>query len=113
MAGCVMVLAAGLIVPAGPGWAVGPMVSLSPKAGPPGSTVRVTGTGFGSAESVDVYFDTADETVAVTDNFGAFIVSIPVASSATPGTHLVIGQGQGSGLSAQAPFEVGASWAQF
>jgi len=41
-----------------------PAVTLGPSAGPPGSSVSVSGTNFGGGEAVDIYFDTADEALA-------------------------------------------------
>jgi len=90
-----------------------PAVSLAPTAGPPTSTVSVSGTSFGSNEAVDVYFDTTDEALASTNSQGMFSINISVPASAVPGTHWVTGVGRHSGLSAQASFLVQTDWAQF
>jgi outer membrane protein assembly factor BamB len=90
-----------------------PAVTLSPTAGPPTSSVSVSGTNFGKNEAVDVYFDTTDEALASTNGQGMFSISISVPASAVPGTHWVTGVGRHSGLSAQAPFLVQTDWAKF
>lgn len=89
-------------------------IALSPTAGPPTSSLTVSGTGFGSGEAVDIYFDTTDEALASANGQGAFGgISIQVPASAVPGTHWVTAIGRHSGLSAQAPFLVQTDWAEF
>ena len=91
-----------------------PAVTLSPTAGPPTSTVSVSGSNFGSYEAVDIYFDTTDEALAAANVQGAFSgINIPVPASAVPGTHWVTAVGRHSGLSAQAAFTVQTNWAEF
>ena len=68
--------------------AAGATVRLSPAFGAPGSTVKVSGTGFGRRETVDVYFDTTDEQQASTNASGTFsAITITVPASAAPGKH--------------------------
>jgi outer membrane protein assembly factor BamB len=91
-----------------------PRITLSPHAGPPSSTVTVSGTGFGADQVVDIYFDTQDEALASTGPGGAFHgIGIGVPASAVPGTHYVTAVRRSSGASAQAVFTVQASWPQF
>lgn len=93
---------------------VPPGVALSPTVGPPTSTITVSGTNFGAAEAVDLYFDTTDEALTTTNTQGAFAgISIPVPASAVPGTHWVTAIGRHSGLGSQASFLVRTDWAQF
>jgi outer membrane protein assembly factor BamB len=91
-----------------------PHVKLSPTIGPPGSTVTVSGYGFGTDEAVDIYFDTTDEALAITGPKGAFHgITIAVPGSATPGTHWVTAVGRNSGPNAQKSFTVNTNWPQF
>lgn len=94
--------------------ASGPRVGLSPASGPPGSTVRVSGRGFGAHKAVDLYFDVTEEAIASTNAHGAFSgITISVPATAVPGRHWITGVQRRSGLSAQAPFAVAAGWPQF
>jgi hypothetical protein len=89
-------------------------ISLSKSSGPPTSVTRVQGSGFGANEAVDVFFDTSDLALAVTDGTGAFgPVAITVPASAVPGRHWLTAVGRRSGLAAQARFLVQTDWAQF
>src|SRR5580693_1265143 len=94
--------------------AAGPAITLSPKAGPPTSTVTVSGTGFGAGEAVDVYFDTTDETLAIARPDGSFSgVAIGVPASAPPGTHYISAVSRATDQGAQDTFTVRANWAQY
>src|SRR5215813_13352253 len=65
---------------------VAPHIRLSPHSGPPTSTVRVSGTGFGAYRAVDIFFGTTDEALAATNGNGAFSgIQIRVPASAPPG----------------------------
>ena len=90
-----------------------PTLTVSPDAGPPGSTIAVTGANFSTSVAVDVYFDTTDEALAATSSSGAFSVSITVPKSAVPGNHWVSGVERGTQLAAQAAFSVQTNWSQF
>ena len=52
-----------------------PVVTLSPVVGPPTTIVTVAGTGFGTTEAVDIYFDTTDLCLIATDATGPFEVT--------------------------------------
>ena len=93
--------------------AAGPHIGLSPKVGPPTSSVQVHGAGFGHREMVRVDFDTTQVGMATTDATGKFVVLITVPKSALPGTHTVRATGQSSGLTALTLFLVQTDWAQF
>jgi len=91
-----------------------PAITLTLLAGPPTSSVSVSGTNFGRSEAVDIYFDTADEALAATNGQGQFSgISIQVPAGAVPGTHWVTAIGRHSGLSAQTSFLVQTDWAQY
>jgi outer membrane protein assembly factor BamB len=93
---------------------VAPGVRLSPDSGPPTSTVRVSGTGFGAHRAVDIYFDTTDKALASTNGNGAFSgIRVRVPASAVPGTHYITAVQRHSGRSAQARFLVNTNWSQF
>ena len=89
-------------------------ISLSKNAYPPTSLLEVSGSGFGSNEDVDIYFDTTDLALAQSDASGSFSgIVIEVPASAVPGTHYVSVVGRSSGQQAQAPFLVSTNWNQF
>lgn len=93
--------------------ATGPAVSVSPSVNPPSTSTNASGSGFGDNEAVDIYFDTTDETLTVTNASGAFsAVATAVPASALPGTHWITAIGRHSGLAAQAKFTVRTNWAQ-
>jgi outer membrane protein assembly factor BamB len=90
-----------------------PRVKLSLRAGPPTSTVRVSGSGFGAHRAVDIYFGTTDEALAATNGNGAFSgIRIRVPASAVPGRHYITAVQRHSGRAAQARFLVSTNWAQ-
>jgi hypothetical protein len=83
-----------------------PCIQVSPHSGPPGSSVRVTGTGFSPNESVQITFE--DRTVgrARADATGAFSRMITVPSQAQRGAHTITAVGAVSVLATQAAFRV-------
>jgi outer membrane protein assembly factor BamB len=90
-----------------------PRVKLSPRTGPPTSTVRVSGSGFAAYKAVDIYFGTTDEALAATNGNGAFSgIRIRVPASAVPGRHYITAVQRHSGRAAQARFLVNTNWAQ-
>jgi outer membrane protein assembly factor BamB len=88
-------------------------ISLNPVVGPPTTAVAISGTKFGRTEAVDVYFDSTDLLLAVTNSSGSFSQSLDVPTSAQPGTHWVTAVGRVSGLAAQASFLVQTNWSMF
>src|SRR5437868_14034167 len=93
--------------------AAGPSIKLSPKYGPPTSSVKVSGTGFGMNEPVTITFDTTTVGTATTGSTGAFSTKIKVPGSALPGNHTIKATGQISKLSASATFLVQTDWPMF
>jgi len=90
-----------------------PTVSLSPTSGPPTRYVLVTGSGFAPNTAVDIYFQTHDEALAITDNSGSFSqIAIRTPASALPGKYWVSAVQRSTGTGAQAPFQVHTNWAQ-
>jgi outer membrane protein assembly factor BamB len=91
-----------------------PHLKLSPSSGPPTSTVRVSGSGFGAYRAVDIYFGITDKALAATNGHGAFSgIPVKIPASAMPGTHYITAVQRHSGKSAQARFLVNTNWAQF
>ena len=93
--------------------AAGVAVTLNTKVGPPKQQLIVGGSDFNANEAVDVYFDTTDLALAVTDLAGKFSIKIKVPVSALPGDHWVTAIGRKSGLAGQRSFKVRANWPQF
>jgi outer membrane protein assembly factor BamB len=90
-----------------------PSITLSKKNGPPTSRVLVSGAGFDANVGVDIYFDTRDEALVVTDNKGAFKnAKAHVPRSARPGGHWVTALERNSEKGAQKPFAVETDWSQ-
>ncbi|MFP5213060.1 MAG: PQQ-binding-like beta-propeller repeat protein [Acidobacteriota bacterium] len=90
----------------------GATVKSNKSSTPPNSSITVTGTGFGASELVDVYLDTVDMMLAVSDAAGAFSVKLKIPAEAVPGNHTIIAAGRKSGTAAQKPLVVAASWQQ-
>jgi len=96
------------------GFCLGQTISLSLKGGPPGTKVRVSGSGFSPNAAIDIYFDTTDEALANANGSGSFSnIVIPVPSSALPGEHWVSAEQVSSETGAQAPFRVNTNWLEF
>ena len=85
-----------------------PGLVLTPATGPPGSTVGVSGGGFGKSETISVSFDgTKLPTAPVTNSSGSFgPVSIKVPAAVIGGSHTISAVGGTTGLQAQAVFTV-------
>ena len=92
----------------------GQSITLSPASNPPNTTTLVSGSGFSAAADVDIYFDTSDLALAVTDDTGSFSrIALRVPASALPGEHTVSAVDRSTEASAQTPFRVDMRWAQF
>jgi outer membrane protein assembly factor BamB len=89
-------------------------IRLNHTEGPPGSKIRVTGTGYQALETIDVYEDTNLWTTVAADASGNFgPIAIKICTCFGPATIQVKAVGESSGLSAQAPFIVRTNWPQF
>ena len=63
-----------------------PSITVSPGSGPPTSRILVSGSGFGTNAGVDIFFDTRDEALVLTDGNGEFHnASVYAPRSAYPG----------------------------
>jgi outer membrane protein assembly factor BamB len=91
-----------------------PSITLSKKSGPPTSRILVSGRGFGPNVGVDIYFDTKDKALVITDGKGEFgDVGIHAPRTAYPGRHWVTALQRNDDKGAQEPFLVQTDWAQF
>jgi outer membrane protein assembly factor BamB len=89
-------------------------ITVSPASNPPNTTIFVSGSGFSAGADVDIYFDTTDLALAVTDETGSFSqIALHVPASALPGEHTVSAVEPSTGANAQTPFRVDTPWAQF
>ena len=102
------------ILPSLPAQAAKPagQISLSTSASPPSGTVLVTGTGgFSNGETIDLFFDSANQGIAIATNSGKFpATGLQVPTRAVPGTHWVTAIGRQSGRTAQVPLTVRTDW---
>jgi len=91
-----------------------PSITLSKKTGPPTSRILVSGRGFAPNVGVDIYFDTKDEALIVTNGQGKFEkAKIQALRSALPGQHWVTALERNNEKGAQEPFLVQSDWTQF
>jgi outer membrane protein assembly factor BamB len=88
-------------------------ITLSRAAGPPTSSVRVHGTGFGARETVTITFGRESVGTDETDGSGAFSKAIRVPKKALPGAHVLRATGAATSRSATAPFTVRTDWRRF
>jgi outer membrane protein assembly factor BamB len=91
-----------------------PSITLSKKSGPPTSGIAVSGRGFRPNVGVDIFFDTKDRALIVTNGEGEFEnVRIHVPRAARPGKHWVTALERNNDKGAQQPFLVQTDWSQF
>ena len=91
-----------------------PYITLSKKSGPPTSQILVSGRGFEPNVGVDIYFDTKDEALVVTNSKGEFKhAKAHAPRSARPGQHWVTALERNNDKGAQKPFLVQTNWSQF
>jgi outer membrane protein assembly factor BamB len=91
-----------------------PSITLSKKTGPPTSKILVSGRGFKSHVGVDIFFDTKDKALVVTNGKGEFHdARIHAPRSARPGEHWVTALERNNDKGAQKSFLVQTDWSQF
>jgi outer membrane protein assembly factor BamB len=91
-----------------------PSITLSKSSGPPTSRILVSGRGFEPNVGVDIYFDTKDEALVVTDDEGEFDdANIAAPRSADPGEHWVTALERNNDKGTQEPFLVRTNWPEF
>jgi len=91
-----------------------PSITLSKKSGPPTSRILVSGRGFKPNVGVDIFFDTKDKALVVSNGKGEFHdAGIHAPRSAYPGKHWVTALERNNDKGAQQPFLVQTNWSQF
>jgi outer membrane protein assembly factor BamB len=91
-----------------------PSITLSKKSGPPTSKILVSGGGFEPNVGVDIFFDTKDRALVVTNGEGEFHdAGIFAPRSARPGEHWVTALERNNDKGAQEPFLVQTDWGEF
>jgi hypothetical protein len=83
-----------------------PTIDLTPASGPTGTTISVTGSGFGDYRAIDIYFDIREIVLTVTSGGGRFAVTSVIPAGANPGRHEITTVQRGAGLAAQTTFTV-------
>jgi thermitase len=81
-------------------------ITLNPTSGPPGTSVKVTGTGYGASEIVDVFFDQKMVATINANSQGQVSTTITVPNYASKGKHHVTASGQTSGVASTSKFKV-------
>jgi outer membrane protein assembly factor BamB len=90
-----------------------PSITLSKKIGPPTSEIAVFGNGFEPHVLVDIYFDTEDEAVVLTNDEGEFQHAVIHAPrEARPGDHWIAALERNNDKGDQEPFVVNTNWPQ-
>src|ERR1700722_13363660 len=91
-----------------------PSISLSKKSGPPTSKILVSGRGFEPNAGVDIFFDTKDRALVVTNGKGEFHdAGIYAPRGARPGEHWVTALERNNDEGAQEAFLVQTDWSEF
>src|SRR5580704_11313280 len=91
-----------------------PSITLSKKSGPPTSKILVSGRGFEPNVGVDIFLDTKDKALVVTNGKGEFHdAGIYAPRSARPGEHWVTALERNNDKGAQRSFLVQTDWSQF
>ena len=91
-----------------------PSITLSKRIGPPTTKILISGRGFQPNVGVDIYFDTKDEALVVTNNEGEFHKAVIHAPrSAHPGKHWVTALERNNDQGDQELFVVNTNWDQF
>jgi outer membrane protein assembly factor BamB len=89
-------------------------ISLSAASGPPNSELFISGYGFAPHSQVDLYFDTRDKAVVMTDPSGSFThASIHSPVSALPGRHWISAVERATRAGSQISFTVQSDWTEF
>jgi hypothetical protein len=89
---------------------VTPGALVSPTTGSPTTTVTVTGSGFDKFSSIDVYFDSTDLALGVTNGSGVVSVELTLPSSATAGVHWITLDERATHEAGQVAVTVNTNW---
>jgi hypothetical protein len=89
---------------------VTPGADLSVSFGPPLAVLQISGAGFHPSTAVDIYFDAADQALAITTAKGQIAMQVQVPATAQPGIHWVSLVARGTNIAAQAAYNVNTNW---
>ena len=78
----------------------------------PSQTLTVTASGFHNYSSMDVYFDTTDAMLAISNGSGVATATITVPATASPGKHWITFDERATHIAAQTALLVNTDWAQ-
>jgi len=87
-------------------------VKVAPGTVHPSQALTASGTGFTAGEAIDVYIDTVDTALVVSNSDGTFSRAVTIPASATPGAHSITAIGRRVGDAAQAALTVTTPWAE-
>jgi outer membrane protein assembly factor BamB len=91
-----------------------PSITLSRTSGAPTTRILVSGQGFEPNIGVDIFFDTKDEALVVTNGQGEFTnAAIYAPRKARPGKHWISALQRNNDKGAQKPFLIQTNWSQF
>jgi outer membrane protein assembly factor BamB len=105
--------------------AASPHIYDVPQAGLPGSQTTLVGNGFDPNATIDLYFDSTDVGLVVTDNDGSFGLALKaptlrqsggtilIPADAVQGQHWITAVERITQLQAQVPFTVQFDWPQY
>ena len=105
--------------------AASPHIYDAPQAGPPGSQTAVVGNGFDPNAIIDLYLDSTDVGLVITDNNGSFGMAlkaptirqngltIQIPKDAVPGQHWITAVERITQIQAQVAFTVWTDWPKF
>ena len=88
----------------------GALVSLSRVH--PGGAFTTTASGMDPYTAIDVYFDTGDAALAVSNASGIATVAITAPATASPGTHWITFDERSTHKAAQTALTIGTDWVQ-
>jgi hypothetical protein len=108
--GVVQVTTGGGTATSASSFTVTPGASVSPATGSPTTAVTVTGSGFDKFSSIDVYFDSTDLALGVSNGSGVVSVKLTLPSSATAGAHWITLDERATHVAGQVAVTVNTNW---
>ena len=91
-------------------------LAVSPATSSPGQHVRVNGTGYKAGVAVKIHWDSATGPLLASvkaNAKGDILKSVTLPTSATSGSHNVVGVGQKKGKTFTAPITIDTAWGDF
>lgn len=86
--------------------------SLSPKFGPPTTSLTVAGSGFAPYALIDVYYDTANLCLGIAGGDGKVRCTFKIPKDSQPQAHWISVVQRSTGAGAQTSFTVRTDWGQ-